>query len=189
MITATEIRAPEASDGRFELLGGIGAQPAEDHQGNRGWQEIVTKILEGKDTPSLHKQISEAANYRTIYKLHGSPRNWRLNPLKWDQAVTMIALGASLEFRIAPKVQKLGLAAMMAARGNTAGPDRGYTDKEDANMAICGMCGKPNVDNTLKKCSRCKVTYYCSVTCQKAKWPQHKDYCKTLRDEDTMYAR
>src|SRR5690554_5631153 len=111
------------------------AAPALSHQGNRGWQEIVTKILEGKDKSSLHKQISEAANYRTIYKLHGSPQNWRLEPLKWDQAVTMIALGASLEFRIVPKVQKPGMAAMMmAAYGNTAGPDCGYTDKEDENM-------------------------------------------------------
>lgn len=71
----------------------------------------------------------------------------------------MIALGASLEFRIVPKVQKPGMAAMMmAAYGNTAGPDCGYTDKEDENMAICGMCGKPNIDKTLKKCSRCKGT-------------------------------
>jgi hypothetical protein len=181
MITVTEIRAPEASDGRFELLGGRGAQPAEDHEGNRGWQEIVTKILKGKDKQSHHNRIAGAGNYKTIYRLHGSPRNWRLDPLKWDRTVTEIALAASLEFKIAPKTQNPGIIALMM--GTPTGVERGYTDEEDIKMGICGRCGKPNVGRILQKCGRCRVSFYCSTACQKAKWPQHKDYCKVLRDE------
>ncbi|KAF2790092.1 hypothetical protein K505DRAFT_207046, partial [Melanomma pulvis-pyrius CBS 109.77] len=30
---------------------------------------------------------------------------------------------------------------------------------------------------TLKQCSRCKLTLYCSAKCQKSNWPMHKKAC------------
>lgn len=44
----------------------------------------------------------------------------------------------------------------------------------------CGGCGagdNPTQGNTFKACSRCKTTYYCSVTCQRAAWKVHKRVC------------
>ena len=38
----------------------------------------------------------------------------------------------------------------------------------------CLRCSKP----AETKCSRCKITYYCSRECQKGNWKQHKSYCK-----------
>jgi hypothetical protein len=40
----------------------------------------------------------------------------------------------------------------------------------------CNKCGKVSTD--MKRCSRCKAATYCSESCQKAHWPQHKTQCK-----------
>lgn len=40
----------------------------------------------------------------------------------------------------------------------------------------CSTCHKGDPLN-LKLCSRCKMTYYCSVQCQRADWQQHKLLC------------
>jgi hypothetical protein len=58
-------------------------------------------------------------------------------------------------------------------------------DLKDVNrrgVAVCGHCGsreRPN--NKFKKCSACKVVYYCSRNCQKHNWSNHKTQCKSLR--------
>lgn len=33
---------------------------------------------------------------------------------------------------------------------------------------------------TYKKCSRCRISKYCSETCQKKHWPTHKDHCNGI---------
>ena len=37
----------------------------------------------------------------------------------------------------------------------------------------CAGCG----DLALQKCTRCKITYYCTRACQRAHWKQHKLVC------------
>ena len=39
----------------------------------------------------------------------------------------------------------------------------------------CGQCSRPSKT----KCSRCKLTYYCGVDCQKKDWSAHKKFCKS----------
>jgi hypothetical protein len=40
----------------------------------------------------------------------------------------------------------------------------------------CGGCNK--IFENLKRCSRCRSIFYCSVECQRGHWTQHKNECK-----------
>jgi hypothetical protein len=49
--------------------------------------------------------------------------------------------------------------------------------KRDPTRAVrCAFCGK--IEKSLKRCSRCKMSYYCSVECQKRDWSRHKLTCQ-----------
>ncbi|KAJ3405437.1 hypothetical protein HDV05_006585 [Chytridiales sp. JEL 0842] len=55
----------------------------------------------------------------------------------------------------------------------------GKTESLVKFMNMVGGCGHCEAfDKPLKVCQRCKVAYYCSVECQKAKWKEHKVDCK-----------
>jgi hypothetical protein len=53
--------------------------------------------------------------------------------------------------------------------------------KKMSAAIICPSCykeaprEKANLD--FKRCSRCKVTFYCSIECQKAHWSSHRNIC------------
>nr|CAH0102531.1 unnamed protein product [Daphnia galeata] len=43
----------------------------------------------------------------------------------------------------------------------------------DSQPNTCAVCGKQSRDK-FKRCSRCKITEYCTVECQRADWRKHK---------------
>lgn len=45
--------------------------------------------------------------------------------------------------------------------------------------SYCTLCGRAPrvVAETLKACSKCRSTLYCSQTCLKQDWPEHKRTC------------
>lgn len=44
---------------------------------------------------------------------------------------------------------------------------------------VCGECGSGSSnDHALLNCAKCKKRSYCSKTCQKKHWSQHKHFCK-----------
>lgn len=45
----------------------------------------------------------------------------------------------------------------------------------EAESITCGNCSKPDCQ---KRCSCCKLVYYCSDECQKAHWKTHKHSCR-----------
>ena len=48
-------------------------------------------------------------------------------------------------------------------------------------MKYCFRCQfPPSEDEALKRCGRCLTRYYCSTTCQRNDWPDHKAECRTL---------
>ncbi|KAJ8600400.1 hypothetical protein CTAYLR_001430 [Chrysophaeum taylorii] len=56
--------------------------------------------------------------------------------------------------------------------------DLGTTEAEalqNAANKTCRHCGKTG---KMLRCNRCKVAVYCSATCQKAAWPEHKLKCR-----------
>lgn len=67
-------------------------------------------------------------------------------------------------------------------------PDPLSSDDAEINTLSCASCGIIQSDQiNLKKCAACKLVSYCSVTCQKAHRPSHKEACEQkvaeLRDE------
>ncbi|KAL3140515.1 hypothetical protein ABBQ32_005097 [Trebouxia sp. C0010 RCD-2024] len=60
------------------------------------------------------------------------------------------------------------LAAMHQKQGTHAEGEQQYSHK-------CGQCGKPGA---VKRCSKCRLSTYCSSQCQKEHWPAHKRECK-----------
>jgi len=48
-----------------------------------------------------------------------------------------------------------------------------------ANM--CGACGTEN--GKLRMCAACGVVRYCSPTCQKTDWKDHKTVCAQLKED------
>ncbi|KAG5664330.1 hypothetical protein KAF25_008064 [Fusarium avenaceum] len=44
-------------------------------------------------------------------------------------------------------------------------------------MAACNTCQKTEPAVTLKRCTKCSTTQYCSRECQKADWKAHKKIC------------
>ena len=45
---------------------------------------------------------------------------------------------------------------------------------------VCAWCGIKGIGSQLKKCSRCKMVYYCSKEHQVAAWKRHKKECKKI---------
>lgn len=39
---------------------------------------------------------------------------------------------------------------------------------------FCTTC----CNRCMKRCSRCKISYYCSSDCQQTEWPYHRQFCK-----------
>jgi hypothetical protein len=49
-------------------------------------------------------------------------------------------------------------------------------------LQTCAKCGrKENYISQFKKCTQCKVTYYCGRDCQKDDWKAHKKACSEFR--------
>ncbi|KAM7193971.1 hypothetical protein V8F33_007477 [Rhypophila sp. PSN 637] len=55
---------------------------------------------------------------------------------------------------------------------------------KDGRSRTCHGCGQ--LKQSLKKCSKCELMWYCNPKCQKCGWDEsgHKEDCKLLRDRD-----
>ncbi|RTG84555.1 uncharacterized protein DC041_0003504 [Schistosoma bovis] len=57
-------------------------------------------------------------------------------------------------------------------------------------LELCATCGdgpelgKPG---TLKACQQCKITSYCSVSCQRLHWFTHKKFCSVIKSISSNY--
>ena len=48
---------------------------------------------------------------------------------------------------------------------------------------ICASCNMGPPEVTLKKCSRCQLSKYCSLQCQKDNWQEHKFACSIVASQ------
>jgi SET and MYND domain-containing protein len=52
----------------------------------------------------------------------------------------------------------------------------------DYSGSRCGTCFKTPKSSNLLLCAKCKSIQYCSATCQRADWSQHKSECSKMPD-------
>ena len=71
--------------------------------------------------------------------------------------------------------------------------DRILTKPVSASQSHCFWVDCPKKDQadlTLMKCSQCKIAFYCSRSCQKKDWSEHKIVCveksNLQKDGDTL---
>ena len=59
-----------------------------------------------------------------------------------------------------------------------------YIVKNHVLSSVCDFClSSEQIKNSLKKCSNCKIVYYCNVSCQKNAWySHHKEECTYLKN-------
>merc|ERR1712098_190216 len=52
-------------------------------------------------------------------------------------------------------------------------------------LVKCANCGtSEKSEKQFKKCSRCGFVFYCSKACQRSDWPNHKQICKEIRQQN-----
>ena len=68
--------------------------------------------------------------------------------------------------------------ATMAQMMNYSGQDIVRDGRESLRTASVSLCSAGCGKSGDKKCDRCKLSSYCSRTCQKAHWKAHKKVCK-----------
>lgn len=56
-------------------------------------------------------------------------------------------------------------------------------DEGGHKIQSCLNCKTDNADKPLLTCGKCKTAKYCGKECQKAHWPEHKHFCKAVREE------
>ena len=63
----------------------------------------------------------------------------------------------------------------------------GYTNvrdhqNHDNDRLVCGFCGREEEQLSLRRCTGCKKSAYCSKDCQTKDWNNHKRRCKVVLD-------
>ncbi len=49
----------------------------------------------------------------------------------------------------------------------------------------CDYCQKRETENKkLRRCTRCLGVRYCDARCQRADWPEHRQFCKTKEEQE-----
>ena len=63
---------------------------------------------------------------------------------------------------------------------------RAHYQEEIARGEECDNCGQASA--ALACCSRCRSAWFCSVACQRAYWPFHKEWCRRNDFADAVEA-
>ena len=82
-------------------------------------------------------------------------------------------LGADMTAAVQHKGKQYSPADFASIKGHTATAER-----LTRYASQCACCEQKGADVKLQACSVCTTTYYCSTTCQKQDWKQHKQTCQ-----------
>ena len=121
--------------------------------------QIVMESYTGAWPPRLKSAVPR--HVRRMSRTHKAMALW----CDGDLYVLTVPRGRHTEFA------ELGLDSCMADKSEVLQDNVPTPD-------TCAGCGARST--SLRKCSSCKVAYYCSAGCQRGHWPQHKSACSKL---------
>lgn len=124
----------------------------------------------------INTLIAHGANVNHTTSLKFTPLHWALAYYNRDLARILIRHGADAHIKSddgfipLEMIQKEGDRQMLAEIDVVA------------KKELCLHCGQA----TTKKCSSCKLAYYCSAQCQRNAWNEHQSFCKQATTFDTQ---
>ena len=51
----------------------------------------------------------------------------------------------------------------------------------------CNGCTKKELNGNFKRCSSCKLVFYCSQACQRRHWGEHQKLCRAIQEQSSHY--
>ena len=120
---------------------------------------------------------SDAAAYNTSQLLRASPTS-----ISTDQYASMLRSNMAAGSAAAAPVTTSSKPAS-TTRPSTAIAAAGITDGDDDEKLLTALAGPPKCEvcgttgDSVKRCSRCKNSYYCGRDCQLAAWKDHAPLC------------
>lgn len=156
----------DGHNGIIELLDGERESIPEDSGGLFSYAEKL-EILKDKNHPKYQETYAEcqrAVNYR----------GRKFIPYFFDKKQTNRNLQVALKSE-SSKQDDSHMFHYDYTTGKIYGGFEGdYNEKIEKKCVVCGKT------KGLKKCSRCKIAFYCGVEHQKQDWPNHKKVCSKL---------
>jgi len=196
-VLVEEILGAEESNGAIQILGGSGAPPMENGNGNIPWREMLEKYEKGtrREKNDVLSEIFNSVNYQD--------REWKLvswSPDWFDIEDARMAVAKALDSPmsipgkqyVSPLVEGAGSnlgfglkkkeALLRTVDSDLSGgffEEVVSTKRDNIRASACAQCGNPN---NLRLCTGCKKRYYCSKECQKIHWKElHKFQCEALK--------
>ena len=93
-----------------------------------------------------------------------------------DPTTNLFQQTSSLNLHTFPSLQRnQGTPPKKPDKTKKLGPTKTLVKWVD--LFTCFHCGKEGRSPPLRRCSQCEIAYYCSKTCQRGHWKQHKAAC------------
>ena len=108
---------------------------------------------------------------RGQYPLMTASLNLKTKEGEYNWQLTVVICSAECANKSPQIVERL------EARMHLASLLNGEEVADDEEQLACEHCGN---FGELKRCSRCKIVYYCSVECQRTHWKSHRSNCQQI---------
>ncbi len=168
LITAVDHRFSEKLVSNGKLQKEKFAKDVERIVGSRREKLRVPIILQSEETNPLLRYVLRLNSTKMV------PSSWQKSNLPPDEYSPFLAtffspLYLDSQYPIEDEVEEI------VEKEKELSLDD-LLDVPSFNPNCCAHCGKKSA-NKLKRCSKCKLTFYCTVDCQRADWKRHKIGC------------
>ena len=200
LITCKKVLSAAESTGRCTVLAGAMRCPDEDGHGNSCYQEEVLDLLDDDETPNAALSAACQKRSRSMNCTNG-----RFDPFDFSVDACQAALNAALGSKASAQAGskkflhvfdpaaaaashfnqvELGQKPAPAVEGMEGLVESVNVRPDLRAERLCAACGSPH---NLAACAKCRSTFYCSKSCQRADWDSHKRACKAQAEDRAAF--